>query len=114
MVARLSGAARRNLKGMAALDRVGVGTVVPVCMGGLHAPTVRHSLLKLARRHDIPAQACEDQASDHWSFEKAGLPAARVGGTPYAAYHSAADLPRVVREAQLNRVGRLLWTWLNA
>jgi hypothetical protein len=114
MVARLSGAARRNLKGMVALDRVGAGTVVPVCMGGLHAPTVRRSLLKLARRHDIPARACEDQASDHWSFEQAGLPAARVGGTPYAAYHSAADLPRVVREAQLNRVGRLLWAWLTA
>ena len=54
-----------------------------------------------------------NQGSDHWSFEKAGLPAARVGGTPYAAYHSAADVPAVVQITQLNRVGRLMWAWLN-
>ena len=114
MVAGLSRPARRNLEGMVALDRVGVGTVVPVCTGGLHPPTVRRSLLRLARQRGIPAQSCVDQASDHWSFEKAGLPAARVGGTPYAAYHSAADLPGVVQKAQLNRVGRLMWAWLSA
>jgi hypothetical protein len=113
MVARLPGPARRNLKGMVALDRVGVGSVVPVCTGGLHASTVRRSLLYRARRQRIPAKGCLDQASDHWSFEKAGLPAARVGGTPYAAYHSAADVPAVVEITQLNRVGRLMWAWLN-
>ena len=36
-----------------------------------------------------------------------------IGGTPYAAYHSAADLPHVVQEAQLRRVGRLMWAWLS-
>jgi hypothetical protein len=113
MVARLPGPARRNLKGMVALDRVGVGSVVPVCTGGLHPSTVRRSLLYRARREGIPAKGCLDQASDHWSFEKAGLPAARVGGTPYAAYHSAADVPAVVQITQLNRVGRLMWAWLN-
>jgi hypothetical protein len=114
MVARLSGPARRNLKGMVALDRVGVGRVVPVCTGGMHAGTVRRSLLELAGRKHIPALSCVDQASDHWSFEKAGLPAARVGGTPYAAYHSAADLPHVVQEAQLSRAGRLMWAWITS
>jgi hypothetical protein len=114
MVARLSGPARRNLKGMVALDRVGVGRVVPVCTGGMHAGTVRRSLLRLAGRKHIPALSCVDQASDHWSFEKAGLPAARVGGTPYAAYHSAADLPHVVQEAQLSRAGRLMWAWITS
>jgi hypothetical protein len=113
MVAGLSGAARRNLKGMVALDRVGVGRVVPICTGGLHASPVHRSLLKLAGRKHIPAQSCVDQASDHWSFEKVGLPAARIGGTPYAEYHSVRDLPRVVQEAQLRRVGRLMWAWIS-
>jgi aminopeptidase S len=114
MVARLSGPARRNLKGMVALDRVGVGRVVPVCTGGMHAGTVRRSLLQLADQKHIPALSCVDQASDHWSFEKAGLPAARVGGTPYGEYHSAADRPHVVQEAQLSRAGRLMWAWITS
>jgi hypothetical protein len=114
MVTRLSASAGRSLEGMVAMDRVGVGTVVPVCTGGLGRPTVRMSLLKLAQREGIPAQGCVDQASDHWSFQQAGLPAARVGGTSYAAYHSAADLPPVVQQAQLNRVGRLMWAWVNS
>jgi Zn-dependent M28 family amino/carboxypeptidase len=114
MVSRLSGPARRNLKAMVALDRVGVGSVVPVCTGGLNSPTVQRSLLHEARSKAIPAQSCLNQGSDHWSFEQAGFPAARVGGTSYAAYHSAADLPSVVQQAQLNRVGRLMWAWVNS
>ncbi len=39
---------------------------------------------------------CTNIASDHWSFGKAGYPVARLGGTSYAGYHSADDLPRVV------------------
>ena len=114
MVSRLSGDGRRSLKGMVSLDRVGVGRVVPVCSGGFGTPTVQPSLLREARQTHIPAHPCVDQASDHWSFAQAGIPAARVGGTPYAAYHSAADLPGVVQEAQLNRAGRLMWAWLNS
>jgi Peptidase family M28 len=108
----MSGPQRRALEGMVSLDRVGVGAVVPVCIGGLEPPTVRRSLLRTAGRHDIPAAPCENQASDHWSFDKAGLPAARIGSTPYAEYHSAADRPRVVSTRQLDRVGRLMWAWL--
>jgi hypothetical protein len=70
-VERMSAGERTALRGMVALDRVGVGSVVPVCSGGLEPPTVRRSLLRTAARDDIPAQSCEDQASDHWSFDQA-------------------------------------------
>jgi hypothetical protein len=113
-VERMSADERATLRGMVAMDRVGVGTIVPVCSGGLERPTVRRSLLRTAARLDIPAHPCLDQASDHWSFDQEGLPAARVGSTPYAEYHSAADRPRVVNPAQLGRVGRLMWAWLVA
>ena len=53
------------------------------------------------------------RSSDHWSFVRDGLPAARLGSTPYAAYHSAADVPGVVEPAQLRRTGRLLLAWLS-
>ncbi|HEU0289105.1 MAG TPA: M28 family peptidase [Nocardioidaceae bacterium] len=111
-VEQMSGRQRRSLDGMVSLDRVGVGAVVPVCSGGLEPPGVRRSLLRTAERMDIPAQPCENQASDHWSFDKAGLPAARIGSTPYAEYHSAADRPGVVQPRQLARVGRIMWEWL--
>jgi Zn-dependent M28 family amino/carboxypeptidase len=112
MVARLSPQWRESMSAMLSLDRVGVGTVVPVCSGGLEPPTVRGGLLRAADRAGIEAEACLNQSSDHWSFDKAGLPAARIGSTPYAAYHSEADLPPVVNPAQLRRVGTVAWTWL--
>ena len=37
---------------------------------------------------------------------------ARIGSTPYAAYHSPRDRIGVVRPAQLGRVGRVMWEWL--
>ena len=114
MVDRMAAGQRRAMTAMVSLDRVGVGDVVPVCSGGLQPPTARGGLLRAADRAGVPAQACENQTSDHWSFEKAGLAAARVGGTSYAEYHSAADLPTVVDPAQLDRVGRLVWEWLSA
>ena len=54
----------------------------------------------------------DNTASDHESFADAGLPAARLGSTPYAAYHSAQDVPAVVDPAQLRRVCRVIWAWL--
>ena len=60
----------------------------------------------------LSARSQDNRASDHWSFEKADIPSARVGSVPYPAYHSAADLPKVVEPAQLNKVGTIVWTWL--
>lgn len=111
-VERMTGRQRRNLEAMVSLDRVGVGRVVPVCSGGLEPPTVRRALLRTAARIDVAAEPCENQASDHWSFDKAGLPSARLGSTPYDEYHSEADRPDVVRPAQLNHTGELMWAWL--
>ncbi len=114
-VRSLTGAARRNLRAMLSLDRVGVGSRVPVCTGGLGSPRVRDDLLTTAGRLSIPTLACADnRASDHWSYEKAGFDVARLGSTPYAGYHSAGDTPDVVGPEQLGRTGRLIWGWLRA
>jgi hypothetical protein len=114
MVSRLSAAQRQSLRGMVSLDRVGVGRVVPICTGGRGSTDVQRELVQAARRVDVPSRACNDnRASDHWSFEKAGLPAARLGSTPYAAYHSTRDRPAVVNPAQLRRSGTVMWEWMS-
>ncbi len=111
-VRELPGTRRRSLEAMVSLDRVGVGSVVPVCTGPLSPPRVRRELLAAGRRAGVPTTRCENTASDHWSFEKAGFAVARLGSTSYPAYHSAADVPAVVSSAQLGRTGRLVWAWL--
>jgi Zn-dependent M28 family amino/carboxypeptidase len=111
-VAQLDRAERRAIRGMVSLDRVGVGVTVPVGSAGQQDP-VQRQLLAAARRADVPATPVPFQrSSDHWSFVREGLPGARLGSTPYAAYHSATDLPGVVDPAQLERTGRLLLAWL--
>jgi Zn-dependent M28 family amino/carboxypeptidase len=113
-VAALSAAERRAVRAMVSLDRVGVrADAVPVSTGGRGTTTVMDELLAAAGSADVPARRDEqNRASDHWSFEKADIPAARIGSVPYAAYHSADDLPRVVDTRQLDRVGTIVWTWL--
>lgn len=111
-VAAMTPAARRSMRGMVSLDRVGVGAVVPVGSAGEGDPLQRQ-LLAAARRAEIPTVAESlSRSSDHWSFVRAGLPAARLGSTPYAAYHSSSDVPGVVEPAQLGRTGGLLLGWL--
>ena len=111
-VAALSPAARRSVRGMVSLDRVGVGEVVPVGSAGESDP-VQRSLIVAGRRAGVPVVADPGQrSSDHWSFVREGLPGARLGSTPYAAYHSADDRPAVVDPDQLRRTGRLLLAWL--
>jgi len=112
MVARMPSGERRAVAGMVSMDRVGVGVVVPLCTAGTLPPVVRGQLLRAADRAGVPARACVNASSDHESFEEVGIPAARVGGTSYAGYHSAADLPSVINPPQLRRVGLLMWSWL--
>ena len=113
-VAELDRQERRALRGMVALDRVGVGEVLPVCSAG--APDrQRARLLRAAREAAVEAVPCRDnRASDHWSFAREGLPGARLGSTPYAGYHSPDDVPAVVERAQLRRAARTTLSWLGA
>jgi Zn-dependent M28 family amino/carboxypeptidase len=100
---------------MVSLDRVGVpADHVPVCTGGRGTVEVRDALVAAAGMVDVPVETCENRSSDHWSFEKADIPSARLGSIPYAGYHSADDVPSVVDPAQLDRVGRTVWTWLSS
>lgn len=111
-VAALSGEERRAVRGMLSLDRVGVGAAVPVCLADAADRGLRARVLAAARRARVPAVACENRSSDHWSFVRAGLPGIRVGGTSYAGYHSERDVPAVVSRAQLVRSGRVVLAWL--
>jgi hypothetical protein len=98
---------------MVSLDRVGVAaSSVPICTGGTGSTAVRNALLEVAEGIDIAAHSCENRSSDHWSFEKADVPAARLGSVPYAEYHSSRDRPGVVEQEQLERVGDIVWQWL--
>ena len=113
-VAQMSPAERRNLRGMVSMDRVGVGLVVPV--GSVLGTPIatRAALVRSAERLGIDTTVDPDNAaSDHESFADAGLPAARLGSTPYAEYHQATDVPSVVDPEQLRRVGRVIWDWLS-
>jgi hypothetical protein len=113
MVKRMRVRERTGVTGMVSLDRVGVpGPAVPVCTGGLGATVVQAALARAGTRAHVSTERCLNTGSDHWSFEKAGIPAARVGGTDYPAYHSAADLPRVVSPKQLTRSAALVWEWI--
>ncbi len=113
-VAKLSRAEREAIAGMLSLDRVGVrADFVPVCRGGPDGTRLRTAVRRAGTRADIRTQGCENRTSDHWSYEKVGVPAIRIGSIPYAAYHSRRDLPRVVSRTQLDRVGRLAWAWVS-
>ncbi|MDF1604354.1 M28 family peptidase [Nocardioides sp. YIM 152315] len=113
-VAALAPAVGRQLRAMVSLDRVGVGSVVPLSSVEGTPSALRDRLARVAEREGIPTVVETDSASDHESFADAGFVAARIGSTPYAGYHSAADAPAVVDPAQLRRVGRLLTAWVSA
>lgn len=113
-VASLPTAQRNALRGMVSLDRVGVGSVVPICSAQANAVALRNELRTVAARARVPSRACLNRSSDHWSFVRSGLPGVRLGSTPYAEYHSARDLPRVVSPAQLGRMGRVVTGWLDS
>jgi hypothetical protein len=112
-VASLPSAQRRALSGMVSLDRVGVGSVVPICAGLADQVELRNELRVVAGLIGVPSRACVNRSSDHWSFVRAGLAGVRLGSTPYAEYHTPRDLPDVVDAAQLERMGRVVAAWLD-
>jgi Zn-dependent M28 family amino/carboxypeptidase len=112
-VASLSGSERRAVRAMVSLDRVGVrASYVPVCAATDSGNQLRRAIRSAARRVDIVTRSCMNRASDHWSYAKADIPAVRLGSIPYAGYHSRGDVPSVVDRRQLDRVGRVVWAWL--
>jgi hypothetical protein len=111
-VRRSAGAEADARRGMVSLDRVGAPGGVPVCTGGLSPRRLQRELLAAAARVGVPARACENRTSDHWSFEKAGETVARIGGNPSPGYHSVRDLPPMVSRRQLERTGAVVWEWL--
>lgn len=115
-VADLSGAEREAVRGMVALDRVGVrSSAVPVCSALASGNDLRGDLRRAARSVDMPTRACsQNTTSDHWSYAKTGIPAVRLGSVPYDEYHSERDTPDVIDRRQIDRVGSLMWAWLQS
>ena len=114
-VTSLGSSGRRAVRGMISLDRVGVRSgTVPVCSGGRGTSSLAAAIRAAARAAGVATNGCTNRASDHVSFESAGIPSARVGSVPYAAYHSARDVLSVVDPRQLERVGAALWAWLRS
>jgi hypothetical protein len=113
-VSEMSKVERQQMVAMVAMDRVGVGVAVPICDGGLAGGVVVRDLKAAGRRAHVPMTSCGvNQSSDHWSFERGGLAAARIGSTAYAGYHSPQDVPHVVSVKQLQRVGELVWEFVS-
>lgn len=101
-----------NVVAMVSLDRVGVpGDAVPVAFGGQGTPEIRDALVETA---PVPVDVQENRSSDHWSYEKAGIPAARLGSISFSGYHSPADVPSVIDPAQLEATADVVWAWLQA
>jgi hypothetical protein len=103
---------RSSLRGMVSMDRVGVGSTLPI--GSSAQPSwLRGELIRAAQRAGVDFVAETGQrSSDHWSFVRAGLYGVRLGGTSYAGYHNAGDVPTVINPAQLERTARTVLAWL--
>ena len=87
-------AQRGSLRGMVSMDRVGVGSTLPI--GSTAQPSwLRAELVRAAERAGVDYVAETGQrSSDHWSFVREGMPGVRLGSTPYAGYHCPATCPR--------------------
>ena len=112
-LAQLPAEQRRAIRGMVSLDRVGTGPNVRVRTGGRAPLTVADALVATGRRVRIATERGRNRGSDHWSFEKAGIPAARVGGHGYAGYHNANYKPNLISRPQLTRTAALVWAYLS-
>ncbi|HET9423439.1 MAG TPA: M28 family peptidase [Nocardioides sp.] len=111
-VAAMTTAQRGSLRGMVSMDRVGVGSTLPI--GTSAQPSwLRAELVRAAERAGVDYVAETGQrSSDHWSFVREGMAGVRLGSTPYAGYHSPGDVPSVIDRAQLERTARTVLEWL--
>ncbi|WP_432558296.1 M28 family metallopeptidase [Granulicoccus sp. GXG6511] len=111
-VAQLHDHEKQAIRAMVSLDRVGVrAPAVPLAHGGRGTDRIARALAEAAPA-DVPTRLDANTTSDHWSFEKAGIPAGRVGSVPFEGYHSPGDVPAVIDQTQLGRAGTVVWAWL--
>jgi Zn-dependent M28 family amino/carboxypeptidase len=111
-VAQLDENEQQAVRAMVSLDRVGVrAPALPIAHGGRGTDRIARALADAAPP-DVPTRLETNTTSDHWSFEKAGIPAGRVGSVPFEGYHSPGDVPAVIDQAQLERAGTVVWAWL--
>jgi hypothetical protein len=114
-VASLSATERRAVRAMVSLDRVGVSaSYVPVCTATGSGTALQRAVRRAGSAERITTRSCVNRASDHWSYARAGLSAVRIGGVAYVGYHSPGDVASVISRRQLDRVGRLVWAWLQS
>jgi hypothetical protein len=111
-VESLTQAQRGSLRGMVSLDRVGVGSRLPI--GSTAQPSwLRAELVRAAKLAGVDYVVETGQrSSDHWSFVREGMAGVRLGSTPYAGYHSPGDVRSVIDPAQLERTARTVLAWL--
>jgi len=108
-VASLSAVQRHALIGAIAIDRLGTGSRVPICTASEAGRALAQRLVAAARRTGVPFFECTNATSDHVSFDRAGIPAARIGPDSYPQYHTPQDVPSVFVPAQAGRAGTVLW-----
>jgi Zn-dependent M28 family amino/carboxypeptidase len=107
--AELGRTGRANYRGMISLDAVGTGAVLPVCRGRAVSDRLLKAVVRQAKAAAIPVSQCTSRASDHLSFENAGLPAVVVGGASYPAYHTSRDRTSIIRIGTVAAAVRLTW-----
>ncbi len=113
-VANLNATTRAAIVGAVAIDRVGTGDRVPVCIAAPRSSGFARRFLDAARRVDVPAISCWNTSSDHLPFERAGIRAIRIGPDEFPEYHTPRDLPTVLVSAQAQRAGALVWEALRS
>ena len=85
----------------------GSASATPLTSAGRRDPPRRPRRTRRGRRRLGVRTVDRDQPRQRPRVvRRRGLPAARIGSTPYAGYHSAQDVPAVVGRAQLHRTGR--------
>jgi Zn-dependent M28 family amino/carboxypeptidase len=113
-VAALDASQRGAIAGAIVIDRLGTGSRVPVCTASTASRRLAGSLLTAARGASVPAFSCTNGTSDHVSFERAKIPAARLGPDNFRQYHTPKDVPSIFVPAQAERAGELLWELLRS
>ena len=91
-VASLTPDQRGSLRGMVSMDRVGVGSTLPI--GSASQPSwLRAELVRAAERAGVDTWPRPDTQQRPRSFVREGMPGVRLGSTPYGGYHSPATCP---------------------